>query len=735
MAFLVVITWHLYNAHLAPEVFPFNKSIFTGRISREAPSRARAPGEHERRWRRGPAAGGGAAAAMATPPRPRHAERRAWRRVAGRGRAGPRLVASWAAAVGLAALDRQAAAGAAADARHVAWRPGSTTGPRRPRGRPPRAPAAPAGPAPARAVSTPALQAHLSGVFLPDGDGEVACAGGAGHPGAPHVRTATPRGPRGLPRRAAGRRRHSVAVAAGPRGPCATRRAAGGLAGTVDLRPAPGRPLLPRPRRRPWTSWRGGRGASPAQPAPVARRARTVTSPRPWRPRRCVVLRQAVRARGRRRAPAVAGLCALVLAPALLRCGRCSRWGAARSLTAPLAVLTHAAARIAAGDLGAGPRRWARTRPAGWAGRSRPCDGPWTRWWTSRPRAGGARRPRSAPRAGGASTARCAGATSPAGSSSATSSPPRRRSASASRGSCTTRPARPWPPSGCAGRRAEARHRRPIRARRLEDTRALAAADPGRRPPPDLRPAPFDPGRPRPPARHPLAGARHLEPRGIAVRCEFERARGPPGPGGRDGALPRRAGGRRNIARHAARTRVCAHPGWRPGATARSRSRSRTTGGASSPPSVAPGGPLRPRPRPARHPRARSSCWAAPPTSSPRPGAARASCCARPRRPLPVPGGPCLRSACWSPTTTPWCGRASGAAAALRGHRGGGRSRGRTPGGRGVPAAAARRGPHGHRDAGAGRPGGRPGHPPGVPARAGRSSSRSTTTANTWRAS
>jgi formate dehydrogenase subunit gamma len=35
MAFLVVITWHVYNAHLAPEVFPFEKSIFTGKISRE----------------------------------------------------------------------------------------------------------------------------------------------------------------------------------------------------------------------------------------------------------------------------------------------------------------------------------------------------------------------------------------------------------------------------------------------------------------------------------------------------------------------------------------------------------------------------------------------------------------------------------------------------------------------------------------------------------------------------
>lgn len=35
MAFLVVITWHIYNAHLNPDVFPFDTSIFTGRISRE----------------------------------------------------------------------------------------------------------------------------------------------------------------------------------------------------------------------------------------------------------------------------------------------------------------------------------------------------------------------------------------------------------------------------------------------------------------------------------------------------------------------------------------------------------------------------------------------------------------------------------------------------------------------------------------------------------------------------
>lgn len=33
MAFLVVIVWHIYNAHLSPDVFPFDTSIFTGRIS------------------------------------------------------------------------------------------------------------------------------------------------------------------------------------------------------------------------------------------------------------------------------------------------------------------------------------------------------------------------------------------------------------------------------------------------------------------------------------------------------------------------------------------------------------------------------------------------------------------------------------------------------------------------------------------------------------------------------
>ncbi len=45
MAFLVVIVWHIYNAHLSPDVFPFDTSIFTGKVSRE-----RMEHEHPLEW-------------------------------------------------------------------------------------------------------------------------------------------------------------------------------------------------------------------------------------------------------------------------------------------------------------------------------------------------------------------------------------------------------------------------------------------------------------------------------------------------------------------------------------------------------------------------------------------------------------------------------------------------------------------------------------------------------------
>ena len=35
MALLVVVVWHIYNAHFNPDVFPFDTTIFTGRISLE----------------------------------------------------------------------------------------------------------------------------------------------------------------------------------------------------------------------------------------------------------------------------------------------------------------------------------------------------------------------------------------------------------------------------------------------------------------------------------------------------------------------------------------------------------------------------------------------------------------------------------------------------------------------------------------------------------------------------
>jgi formate dehydrogenase subunit gamma len=35
MAFFVITIWHIFNAHLNPDVFPFDASIFTGKVSRE----------------------------------------------------------------------------------------------------------------------------------------------------------------------------------------------------------------------------------------------------------------------------------------------------------------------------------------------------------------------------------------------------------------------------------------------------------------------------------------------------------------------------------------------------------------------------------------------------------------------------------------------------------------------------------------------------------------------------
>src|SRR5262249_40190468 len=47
MAFLVVVTWHVFNAHLSPESFPGDTSIFTGRIA-AARLRHEHPLEHAR---------------------------------------------------------------------------------------------------------------------------------------------------------------------------------------------------------------------------------------------------------------------------------------------------------------------------------------------------------------------------------------------------------------------------------------------------------------------------------------------------------------------------------------------------------------------------------------------------------------------------------------------------------------------------------------------------------------
>jgi formate dehydrogenase gamma subunit len=47
LAFLTIVTWHIFNACLTPEVFPLDTTIFTGRISEER-MRHEHPREYER---------------------------------------------------------------------------------------------------------------------------------------------------------------------------------------------------------------------------------------------------------------------------------------------------------------------------------------------------------------------------------------------------------------------------------------------------------------------------------------------------------------------------------------------------------------------------------------------------------------------------------------------------------------------------------------------------------------
>jgi cytochrome b subunit of formate dehydrogenase len=61
LAFLTIITWHIFNACFTPDVFPMDTSIFTGRISEE-----RMRHEHPLELERIDGAGGGAS----DPPRP-----------------------------------------------------------------------------------------------------------------------------------------------------------------------------------------------------------------------------------------------------------------------------------------------------------------------------------------------------------------------------------------------------------------------------------------------------------------------------------------------------------------------------------------------------------------------------------------------------------------------------------------------------------------------------------------
>ncbi|RPI59033.1 MAG: cytochrome C [Chloroflexi bacterium] len=64
LAFLAIVTWHFYNAHMARTVFPLDTAIFTGRISRER-MLAEHPLEHEQLALAGSGSEGGAAASKA----------------------------------------------------------------------------------------------------------------------------------------------------------------------------------------------------------------------------------------------------------------------------------------------------------------------------------------------------------------------------------------------------------------------------------------------------------------------------------------------------------------------------------------------------------------------------------------------------------------------------------------------------------------------------------------------
>ncbi len=60
LAFLAIITWHFYNAHLAAGTFPLDTSIFTGKVTLER-MREEHPREYERLMAaKGEAQGGGA---------------------------------------------------------------------------------------------------------------------------------------------------------------------------------------------------------------------------------------------------------------------------------------------------------------------------------------------------------------------------------------------------------------------------------------------------------------------------------------------------------------------------------------------------------------------------------------------------------------------------------------------------------------------------------------------------